>query len=228
MRAKFTRIDYAIECAACTRFLRLAEENQQEEFTLRLFRIGVEMMAAAVLLVPILLLIKKFSSKLKNNIFGYIIFALYLSAMCAAVGLPSITYLKFDLNVNFIPFLDMATDWKNSILNFILFIPLGVALPLFCNKFTTIKRVICLGFTTSLAIEILQIFTFRATDVNDLITNTFGALLGGLIAKWVIRRRPICTADNSARDLYIVFGAVFVVMFFLQPFVSSLIWRMIG
>lgn len=31
-----------------------------------------------------------------------------------------------------------------------------------------------LGLMTSLGIEILQIFTFRATDINDVITNVAG------------------------------------------------------
>lgn len=41
---------------------------------------------------------------------------------------------------------------------------------------------LAVGFCASFAIEFLQLFVNRATDVDDLILNTLGAFLGGLIA----------------------------------------------
>ncbi len=38
------------------------------------------------------------------------------------------------------------------------------------------------GFVTSALIELLQLFCFRATDVDDLLMNTLGAFLGYLLA----------------------------------------------
>ena len=41
---------------------------------------------------------------------------------------------------------------------------------------------LAVGFCTSLAVEFLQLFVNRSTDVDDLILNTLGAFLGGLVA----------------------------------------------
>lgn len=50
----------------------------------------------------------------------------------------------------------------------------------------------------SLSIEILQLFTFRATDVDDLMMNTIGALVGYGIAKLILRKNG--KAEDKDRD----------------------------
>lgn len=51
----------------------------------------------------------------------------------------------------------------------------------------------------SLTIEVLKLFVFRATDINDLIMNTLGALVGYLAAKVIIRKSWDNGKDN--RDI---------------------------
>ena len=124
----------------------------------------------------------------------------------------------------------MLEDWKNGILNILLFVPLGVVLPLLWNSFRNTKKAILFGFTMSLAIELLQILTFRATDVNDLITNTFGALFGFLCAKVLLQSFPSTKgiADNAKiKDLLLFLMIVLTVMFFLYPFVSAALWDLL-
>ena len=84
----------------------------------------------------------------------------------------------------------MFSDCKNSLLNVLLFVPLGFFLPLFWKKFSAFGYTLLFGFCTSLLIELLQIFTFRATDVNDLMTNTVGTVLGYLLARIVLKLFP--------------------------------------
>ena len=48
----------------------------------------------------------------------------------------------------------------------------------------------------SLSIEVLQLFTFRATDVDDLMMNTIGALVGYGIAKLILRKSKNSESDN--------------------------------
>ena len=124
----------------------------------------------------------------------YSVLALYLSAVYTVVGLPTIIYLRIDLHCNFVPFLGMISDLKNAILNIILFIPLGIMLPLLCGRFRNIKSTFLLGLGMTLIIEILQIFTFRTTDINDIITNATGTMLGYFIANMVIKK-----CQNSLR-----------------------------
>ena len=79
------------------------------------------------------------------------------------------------------------------------------------------------GFTTSLSVELLQIFTYRATDVNDLITNTLGTVLGYILGIATLRFSPSLKAKENYNDLYWVVGITFLVMFFIYPFLSTMI-----
>jgi glycopeptide antibiotics resistance protein len=71
--------------------------------------------------------------------------------------------------------------------NIVLFIPLGVALPIL---FPAIKKgkVIVIGFVISLSIELIQLmagfflgYNYRSFDVDDLMTNTLGTVIGLLV-----------------------------------------------
>ena len=64
--------------------------------------------------------------------------------------------------------------------------------------------------------------TFRATDVNDLITNLAGALLGYLLAKPLTRKYP--ALEKKCRDVYRLSALSFGVMFFVHPILSPMIW----
>ena len=46
------------------------------------------------------------------------------------------------------------------------------------------------GFCTSFCVEFLQLFVGRATDIDDLILNTLGGLLGGLLCLLFARMAP--------------------------------------
>lgn len=69
--------------------------------------------------------------------------------------------------------------------NIVVFIPLGIGLAgIFCgnNLRQMLHRTIMLGFLMSLTIELAQLtIPSRATDVDDLIFNTLGTLLGAFV-----------------------------------------------
>ena len=72
-------------------------------------------------------------------------------------------------------FADIHIALYNVIGNILLFIPLGFCIPLFFNKKNKLSKVILYGFTASLIIEVLQLFTpYNITDIDDIIFNTFG------------------------------------------------------
>lgn len=91
----------------------------------------------------------------------------------------------FPLWLNLRPFVylfDYPT-MKEAMLNLIgntaMFIPLGIVWPAVFNKLNTHGKVIAAGVGVSLAIEILQLpFFGRASDVDDLILNSLGFLMG--------------------------------------------------
>jgi glycopeptide antibiotics resistance protein len=141
--------------------------------------------------------------------------------------MPTVAYIRPELHLNLIPILGIVNDWKNSILNVCLFIPLGLALPIGWKRFRKKRHAICFGFCLSLCIELLQILTFRTTDVNDVITNTLGAYLGRQIAKIIMTKKLRITGFAAKGKVYELFAVLLIVlclMFFLYPFISAALW----
>lgn len=192
----------------------------------RLFPAGIETLAAAMVLIPMFLYLNRWLFPCPRKTAACCAFSLYLSAVYALAGLPNLTYFRLDPNFNFQPFAYMFSDLDTTLLNVLLFIPLGLALPLLWKQYGSWWRTVLFGFSASLFIEVLQIFTHRATDVNDLMTNTFGSLLGFLLARVILRFVPQLPSD-SRRELPIVSVLTFLVLFLVQPFLSGFLWNLI-
>ena len=156
----------------------------------RIYSTGIETAAASAILIPILFLYHIFIFHNIKKTAAYILFSLYLAAICFLVGFPNIAGMRIVLSHNFIPLRGMLTDITKSYLNVLLFIPLGIFVPCLWPEYRSMMKTVGLGLMTSLGIEILQIFTFRATDINDVITNVAGTMIGYLIGKLIINRFP--------------------------------------
>ncbi|WP_302497063.1 VanZ family protein [uncultured Flavonifractor sp.] len=76
--------------------------------------------------------------------------------------------------------------------NALIFVPIGFFANLLWRKPRWWKGLV-VGFCVSLTIEFLQLFVNRSTDVDDLILNTTGAFLGGLIALLLGKLAPKLT-----------------------------------
>ena len=77
--------------------------------------------------------------------------------------------------------------WLNVLLNIALFAPLGFLLPLLTKPFRKWYTALVAGFGVSLLIELTQLFTGSGMcDVDDLFTNTLGAMLGWCAAMFVL------------------------------------------
>lgn len=188
-----------------------------------MYRIGaaaLEMGAAAVILLPVLLVVNAVYWHDLRKTAGYFVFACYLAAVCALVGLPGLGNFHVEPNLNILPFAGMAADAKNAALNVLLFVPLGLLAPLLWPDLRSLKRMALLALAFAGVIEILQIFTFRASDINDLITNTLGAVIGCGLVRLLPWR-----ADNPTRELWVLAGLVLAVMMFLQPPLAGLLWQ---
>jgi len=80
-----------------------------------------------------------------------------------------------------------------SLGNFVLLMPLGVYLPLLLPRARRIAGTVLIGFGVSLAIELGQLgvsallgYTYKITDIDDIILNTAGVAVGFGVF-WVIR-----------------------------------------
>ncbi len=93
--------------------------------------------------------------------------------------------LVFPPRVNFLPLVNLL-DYEirrealiNVIGNTTMFIPIGVFWPLVFRQLDSHKKVITAGVGFSLCIEILQLpFFDRVTDIDDLLLNSLGFLVG--------------------------------------------------
>lgn len=195
----------------------------------RFYLAAVDILPGALLLAPFYLVLHKVYLRDTGKSILYYLFSCYLAVVYLLVGLPNVTYIRPEVHLNLIPIAGMIADWKNSILNILLFVPLGLALPILWRRFKNAGHTVCFGFAMSMCIELLQILTFRATDVNDLITNTCGTYLGFLCAKMLQRRFSNLSklAQDKTSELGIVLAIVFPAMFFVYPFVSMAFWDFI-
>ena len=91
----------------------------------------------------------------------------------------------FPFRMNLVPFVhlfdyDNVRDiiW-NVVGNMIMFIPTGIVLPVVYKKLDNLGKAAAVGALISLCIEILQLpFPSRASDVDDVILNTLGVVVG--------------------------------------------------
>ena len=82
----------------------------------------------------------------------------------------------FDLTFNLVP--DFLHHINSEVIgNLIMFIPFGILYSLAKRK-PSIKNAILTGFICTLVIEIMQPVFGRAFDINDVILNTVGAVIG--------------------------------------------------
>lgn len=111
--------------------------------------------------------------------------------MCYLGGLAAITFVNrmdgMQMGVQLYPFLAFWEAWNsftlqvwlNPLLNIAMFLPLGVLLPLAAKPFRRWYLMLTAGAGTSLVIEVLQYILGRGqADVDDLICNILGAMLG--------------------------------------------------
>lgn len=95
---------------------------------------------------------------------------------------------------NFTPFLmikefingSLFSFIVNNIGNIVLFMPLGFLLPVTFSNMKKLFSVTIFGFCLSFTIETIQWFMEnRWSDVDDLLLNTIGTMLGFFLYKWV-------------------------------------------
>lgn len=180
----------------------------------------LDKLCGAIVSLPLVLItIFVFDRERAKRKWGWmVLLTLYLNAMYIVIGVPGVQYICWDPTLNLIPFQDFsARNMEGMVLNAIMFAPLGFLLPAYFERYRHWGRTLAAGFLTSLTVELIQLFTFRATDVDDLIMNTLGTLVGFLLAKLVLRRRTaVYRGKKDWLELVIVNGIVLLVIVFIR------------
>lgn len=178
----------------------------------------INMLPYMLLSLPLILIFRllcikalkhKFTTTLWHEI-GLCIFLIFL------VGLASQTIIpKFNIggstpiadhgykNINLIPFKVLSDTYKqvfekgniyafliNFLGNIVMFIPIGLFLPLLWHN-VSFKKTVLIGFSSSLFIEISQLALARSTDIDDLWINTLGVVIGYLLYMLLNKYYPL-------------------------------------
>lgn len=109
-----------------------------------------------------------------------------------------------------------ARHWANVLLNVALFLPLGGLLPPLTRKFRKWYITLPLCFGVSLILETMQLLLACGVfDVDDLFTNTLGALMGYLMSMTILsigkNRRGVLIHGSLLLSLVAAISSIFLV-----------------
>ena len=166
--------------------------------------------------------------------FLIVLFGIYLTILFSLTVVPVWNW-KFSFigqNINLLPLqvlTTMAGNPLNLYGNILMFIPFGFLFVLL-TKHIKFYVVTLSGALLSLLIEILQLFSFRATDIDDVILNTLGTFIGFLLGSFLLACIPflrratgvyvrkkgvkkIQLVRNSGHILCLTFTSLFILLF---------------
>ena len=109
--------------------------------------------------------------------------------------------------------------WRNIILNYLMFVPLGFLLPVGTKLFRSWWRVTVCGFGLSLMIEVFQLILRRGIfEPDDLLANTAGCMIG--YGMYRIFRQIIDKEEKLWKTLLAQIPLTVVILAFLVLFFS--------
>lgn len=168
----------------------------------------INMLPYIIISAPIFVIVRFITYKKTKKLNWYreiamLIFVMFLIGLGSQTIIPK---LEFGINgelsivnfgiggINLIPFKVILDTYRevfingninyfiiNFLGNIIMFMPIGFLLSLLWKMKS--QKIILTGFLISFFIEFCQLFIARETDIDDLMLNTFGTILGLIIYK---------------------------------------------
>ncbi len=179
----------------------------------------VEKLIGAGVALPGVLLFLYYTdrNRFKKKWFWAVLFVVYMNAMFCVVGIPSAQFVRWNPEINWIPFRDFSSaNIVGMSLNILMFIPFGAFLPIYFGRFWKMSTTVFAGAFMSFTIEVLQLFTFRLTDIDDLIMNTLGTLLGYGIGAIIVHKQKERLVDHDVMKLIAIIGICMLVVVFVN------------
>lgn len=187
----------------------------------------VEKLIGAGVTLPGVLLFLYYTdrNRFKKKWFWAVLFVVYMNVMFCVVGIPSAQFVRWNPEINWIPFRDFSSaNIVGMSLNILMFIPFGAFLPIYFGRFWKMSTTVLAGAFMSFTIEVLQLFTFRLTDIDDLIMNTLGTLLGYGIGAIIVHKQKERLVDHDVMKLIAIIGiCMLVVVFVNEPLVMAVL-----
>lgn len=120
---------------------------------------------------------------------SYLIFVLAIGGVTGILFfLQNPSYFRAStITVNIIPFVDFFSNPIQYFANILLFIPFGLLFPLLSPQ-NQLRSTLLSGIIFSSSIEILQAFSLRTPDINDILMNALGTLIGYYLFSFFLNR----------------------------------------
>ena len=141
----------------------------------------------------------------KISLKAFLWWGIFICYLCVVIGATLLNRGDFWLNNKIQPLFYSYKDawinfsaaaWRNIILNFCMFIPLGIWLPLGIKQFRRFWATYLAGFAFTLVIECIQLIFRRGIfELDDILGNTVGTMIGyglfsiGLLIATIIKKR---------------------------------------
>ncbi|EPY6470986.1 VanZ family protein [Clostridium sporogenes] len=176
----------------------------------------------------IILILSKINKKQQNktaHIIGVLFFTFIMTVVFSLTGVSPISGFHTDIRINEISYVPVVSTFEmvkevfntarvenipgnevmlylgaNILGNILMFGPLGLLLPLLWKCFRKFSKTVLFGFLVSFAIEFSQLFLARGTDIDDLILNTIGTMLGYLAFVILCKLFPKFTERFTLQD----------------------------
>jgi len=182
-----------------------------------------------------LIVASKYKGKKEKNAAAHIaavyVFCFTLVFILNATGIPAIQHFTSGADIKFALLDSSRTSLRHYTLNALLFIPVGLLLPMLWKRFEKWPATLLCGFLFSLSIEIIQLFSdSRITDVDDLLMNTVGTLIGFIIAviiKKLLPKIEVFSVDNAICwkwESRLCFCFAWISMLFFRHFAAKLLF----
>lgn len=191
--------------------------------------LGRNILISMAIMIMILIINAKHKNRREISLYntGIMLYSLSMVIIFSLTGISPMSGFHLDIRIDeisFIPFegiIEMLRggitihSFINIIGNIAMFMPIGFLLPLIYTKVNSCKKVVIIGFCTSLLIELSQLFLTRGTDVDDLILNTLGATLGYLAftafkSIFNIFTEKIITESKTIQNKFILLSGILI------------------
>ncbi len=154
---------------------------------------------------------RKFSIKIFFIL--YILLLIWIIVFKFRLNISSIKSIR---SINLIPFKTntLVNGIKETIINFLLFIPFGMYLKYFFKNHTFFNIVIII--LTSFIFEVLQyVLHIGVSDITDIIMNTFGGLIGIILINIMFSLTKRLNLFNKLIDYILIFIPIIMLLILL-------------
>lgn len=167
----------------------------------------IRLVIIILLLAPVYLLVRRPWRRKSGREWGVMLFLLFNAALLTLAlegdyGTPremlasAVSRISSGEGINLVPFRTISGFFAgakgdrflvNILGNVVMFMPWGFGLAALWERFRTPLRIAALSLAITVFIEASQLFIGRSVDVDDLMLNFAGSMLGALVW-WIIHR----------------------------------------